>query len=75
MIEVRLPYKAPIPDDEMKNLYKQVFDNSDGRIVLEDIVARLCDVGVDVFSTDTQQMTFRLGKQKVGLNLLKLLNT
>jgi len=64
-----------LKENERAQLYKQVFDNANGRQVLVDILEKLCGYGKDVFATDPRVEARETGKQWVGIELLRIVNS
>lgn len=58
---------------EIDALYHRVFSTSEGQVVLDDIIHKVCRVEDDIGGSDALTTYRLLGRRSVGLDILKKL--
>ena len=59
--------------DELKQAYRSLFASNDGKVVLNDLMARTSVYGVTFTPDNTHETAFKEGQRSVGLFLRSML--
>lgn len=73
MSKFQLPY---IPDEReaVIEAYRRVFASPDGKIVLNHLCGHVCGISADAMTTDEKTTYKNIGRQRVALDVLSILN-
>jgi len=73
--KIELPHTDPFDSDEARlAAYRQLFASAQGQKVLQDMLCRVCYLGDDCYAKEDKATFMSLGRKKVGIELLTLLN-